>query len=159
MDYRKMLPNETMQLIDFTYHALYVPPGEATYDRDIVYSSEISKYYANFDTDREICIVAEDKSQPVGAIWGRIWDKDVQGYGYFDARFVELTMSILPRHRGQGVGSELLRLFIEEVRNTKYCGISLSVSYGNYAQNLYEKACFKIVAERDTDILMVLKFE
>lgn len=157
MEYRNMLPFETMQLIDFTYHALYVAPDEKPFERDILYTPEINKYYANFDVERELCVVAEDNFKLVGAIWGRVWDRDVKGYGYYDSHYVELTMSIIPQYRGQSIGTHILHKFIEEMRKTSYKGISLSVSYGNFAKELYEKVGFKVVEERDTDILMVLE--
>ncbi len=58
---------------------------------------------------------------------------------------------------GAEFGTHLLHKFIEEMRKTSYKGISLSVSYGNFAKELYEKVGFKVVEERDTDTLMVLE--
>ncbi len=49
----------------------------------------------------------------------------------------------------------LIEAFIVVAKNIGIKGLSLSVSYSNHAKYLYEKVGFKLVAERETDILMV----
>ncbi|WP_202983269.1 GNAT family N-acetyltransferase [Macrococcoides canis] len=157
--YRKIKKDEVPQLVNFTYLALYVAPGQKAFDKDIVYSPEISKYYMDFDNERELCFVCQIDEKLVGAVWGRQWLGDIQGYGFFSPQFLELTISILPDYRGRGIGTKLLELFISEVRRLEFKGLSLSVSHGNRAKNIYEKFGFKVVELRDDDILMVLPFK
>ncbi|WP_208005192.1 GNAT family N-acetyltransferase [Macrococcoides caseolyticum] len=66
---------------------------------------------------------------------------------------------MLPDYRGRGIGTKLLELFISEARCLEFKGLSLSVSHGNCAKNIYEKFGFKVVELRDDDILMVLPFK
>ena len=157
MKIRKLKQNETSILKDFTYLALYVPEGEPPFSRDILDSPRISKYYKNIDLQREICYVAEDENQITGVVWGRYLTADNPGYGYYKDSYMELTISVLPEYRSKGIGRNLIVKFLKEAQERGVEGISLSVSYGNYAMKLYESLGFLVIKERETDILMVLE--
>lgn len=155
---RFLRENEINCLKEFTYQALYVMEGENPFDRAILENPEISKYYEGFDFEKELCFVATDGDKIVGAVWGRFLPPDRKGYGYYRPDYMELTISILPEYRNMGIGKELLYFFIKESNERKISGLSLSVSYGNYAKKLYEAFGFSVIENRKTDILMVLDF-
>lgn len=85
-------------------------------------------------------------------MWLRLLIGEHKGYGYVDDETVELSMSVLPDYRGQGIGTQLLtHLFASE------CGrspISLSVSADNPAMRLYERFGFEVVSKSDNSFTM-----
>ena len=68
-------------LQDFLYEAIYVPEGVEPPAREIIYQPELKIYYENFGTgEADYCIVADDDSRVIGAVWTRIMDD----YGHVD---------------------------------------------------------------------------
>jgi ribosomal protein S18 acetylase RimI-like enzyme len=64
-------------------------------------------------------------------------------------------MSVLPDHRGQGIGARLLQELIDLLNEKGYKRISLSVQKANYAVRMYERAGFRAVRENDDEYIMV----
>jgi ribosomal protein S18 acetylase RimI-like enzyme len=91
---------------------------------------------------------------PVGAAWLRLLTGDGRGYGHVDDSIPELSIAILPEYRGQGAGSALLDRLLSLARR-RFPGVSLSVSPGNPARHLYERAGFKLVKESEDTVIMV----
>lgn len=152
---RQMQYSETDLLAVYFYKALFVPEGESPFLKSILNEVHLQKYFTAIDLSKDLCLIAEIDHQIVGAIWGRYFTEDNQGYGFFQEDYMELTLAVDEYYRNQKIGSRLLNAFIAEANKQRIKGLSLSVSYGNHAIRLYEKVGFKIVAERDTDILMV----
>lgn len=156
---RFLREDEKNCLKEFTYQALYVMEGGKPFDRAILKTPEIRKYYEGFDLDKELCLVATtDSDMIIGAVWGRFLPPDRKGYGYYRPDYMELTISVLPEYRNMGFGKDLLSFFIKEAGKRKIRGLSLSVSYGNHAKKLYESFGFAVIENRKTDILMALDF-
>lgn len=152
---RKMKNPETYLLADYFYKALYVPKGEPPFPKAILNEPHLQKYFTNIDLEKDLCLVSEVNGQIVGAIWGRYFTQDNQGYGFIQENYMEITLAVDEGYRNQKIGSMLIEAFIVVAKNIGIKGLSLSVSYGNHAKYLYEKVDFKLVAERETDILMV----
>ena len=89
----------------------------------------------------------------MGAVWLRLLKGEAGGYGYVDDRTPELGIAVLPDYRGQGIGTRLLEQLLRDA--TSYDAISLSVSKGNPAINLYQKLEFRSVHEDDTSVIML----
>ncbi len=158
----KIIPlyGDTEVLLEtFLYQALYVEPGEKPFPKEIVQEPHIRKYILNMDMNREFGFLAELDNRYVGAIWGRFLPKESPGYGYYREDYPEITLSVLLDYQKQGIGTKLLDAFMQEAKKRKLPGISLSVSYGNYAIRLYEAFGFQVVEERETDILMTVSLE
>lgn len=85
-----------------------------------------------------------NSNQLIGAAWLRLRTGDAQGYGYVDDSTPELSIAVLPEHRGKGVGTQLLTRLLEVVKGT-YPSVSLSVRATNPALRLYKRLGFKVV--------------
>lgn len=149
---RQMKPQEYPLLEEFLYQAIFVPQGAAVPDRSIIQLPELQLYVKDFGKlPQDQAMVAEKDGEIVGAVWCRIMDD----YGHLDDETPSLAMSLLPDHRGQGIGTSLLKTFLPHLK-TKGCQrISLSVQKENYACDMYVKAGFQTVAENETDLIMV----
>ncbi len=99
-------------------------------------------------------VVAED-GPPVGAAWLRLLPEQDPGYGFIDAQTPELSVGVVPRHRGRGVGSLLLEALIEAA-GKRYPALSLSVEPDNPARRLYERHGFQVVGTVDGSLTLLL---
>lgn len=150
------LQGDTEKILEpFIYQALYVAEEEEPFPKEIVNEPHIRKYIKGIDLSREYGFLACEDDQVVGAIWGRFLSEKNPGYGYYKEFYPEITLSVLTEYQRKKIGTQLLACFIKEAEKRQLPGISLSVSYGNYAIKLYQSFGFQIIAERETDILMV----
>jgi GNAT superfamily N-acetyltransferase len=81
-----------------------------------------------------------------------------KGYGYIDDETPELSIAVLPEYRGKGIGTDLLRHLIEEVR-VRHRALSLSVSSDNPAIHLYKRLGFEVVEQTGTSLTMKKQLE
>ena len=152
MKYRPMKPSEYELLKDFLYEAIYIPEGVEAPDRSIVELPELSLYYEDFGKGHaDYCLVAEDEGHPVGAVWTRI----MNDYGHIDDETPSLAISVLKEYRGRGTGTDLLREMLRLLKEKGFKKVSLSVQKANFAVNMYERAGFITIAEKDDEYLMV----
>lgn len=149
---RKMRPEEYGLLREFLYQAIYLPGGVEPPPRSVVDLPELQVYLVNFGTQPgDHCLVAEAEGRVVGASWSRI----MEDYGHIDNNTPSLAISLLPGYRGLGMGTQLLNGLLFLLRENGYLRASLSVQKENPALRLYERAGFRIVAERDMEYLML----
>ena len=151
---RAIRASEIPVLEDFLYEAIFLPEGVAPPDRSIVLRPELQVYIENFGTradDR--CLVAEWDGRIVGAVWTRV----MKDYGHIDDRTPSLAISLYPEYRGRGIGSELLRQILAELRAAGYSQVSLSVQKANYALRMYRKAGFTVLADHGEELLMLCR--
>ncbi len=144
-DYK--IRSEKEQDIDFLwemlYQAIYVPEGEARPSREILNQPDILKYLCNWGRQGDIAYIATDLSDnPVGAIWTRLFDEANKTYGYIDKNTPVLSMAVLPKHRGQGIGTLLLNEMIRKAKDSGFISLSFSVDPNNPALRLYERCGF-----------------
>ena len=76
----------------------------------------------------------------------------VEGFG----RAGDVAVSVLPGHRGRGVGTALLSSLIERCSELGYPALSLSVQRSNPAARLYERLGFREVSGDDGEAVMAL---
>jgi general stress protein 26/GNAT superfamily N-acetyltransferase len=144
---------------DFLYNAIFVPPGMAPPTRDVISMPEISIYIDNlFGQKGDIGVVAERDCFPVGMAWTRI----IPAYGHIDDETPELAISVLPEHRGQGIGTQMMEYLFELLREEGYKQTSLSVQTENPAVRFYQRLGYEIIEERSdnaghADYIMVKK--
>ncbi len=109
--------------------------------------------------------IAEDPDRPVYRYvqnWGRPGDAGViafagaervrrgvvpalpgaaPGFGFVDEETPELTIAVVPSHRGHGAGAELLEALLERARADGFSRVSLSAEPGQ--TGFYEKHGFR----------------
>ena len=149
---RKIHPEEYSLLREFLYQAIYLPEGVVPPPRSVVDLPELQVYIAGFGTHSgDDCLVAEAEGTVVGAAWSRI----MEDYGHIDSSTPSLAISMLPGYRGLGIGTQLLNGLLLLLQENGYLRASLSVQKENPALRLYERAGFQILAEKDTEYLML----
>lgn len=149
---RKIHPDEYGLLREFLYQAIYLPEGVVPPPRSVVDLPELQVYIAGFGTHSgDDCLVTEVEGMVVGAAWSRI----MEDYGHIDSSTPSLAISMLPGYRGLGIGTQLLNGLLLLLQENGYLRASLSVQKENPALRLYERAGFQILAERDTEYLML----
>ena len=149
---REIRPEEHDLLREFLYQAIYLPEGVEPPPRSVVDLPELQIYIADFGTrPGDHCMVAEIEKKVIGAAWCRI----MEDYGHIDSSTPSLAISLLPEYRGQGTGTQLLNGLLLLLREYGYQQASLSVQRENPALHLYQRTGFQIVAEKDTEYLML----
>lgn len=132
------------------YEAIFVPEGFEAPPREIIKEPELQVYVDGFGSKTgDLCFVAEAEGQIVGAVWVRI----MEDYGHVDDETPSLAISLLNEYRGCGIGSELMKRMIEELRTQGYKKVSLSVQKTNYAVHLYKKLDLKFFVRMKKSIL------
>jgi len=141
---RRILREEYSVLEDFLYNAIFLPPDAEPLPREIIFEPEIFVYIKDFGCKDDCCVVAEMDGVIIGAAWTRI----IPAYGHIDNKTPELAISILPNFRGQGIGSEIMKMLFELLRERGYQQTSLSVQKDNPAVRFYERLGYEITGER-----------
>ena len=149
---RKIRPEEHNLLREFLYQAIYLPEGMEPPPRSIIDLPELQVYVTDFGTQPgDHCLVAEVERKVIGTAWCRI----MEDYGHIDNDTPSLAISLLPEYRGQGTGTQLLNALLLLLRENGYQRASLSVQKENPALCLYQRAGFRIAAEKGTEYLML----
>jgi len=124
------------------YHAIHVPPGEDVPPMAVVWRPDFSRYIAGWmERPGDLGLLVRDDGLQIGAAWLRQWQAGDHGYGFVNEATPELSMALLPAHRGRGAGTELLRRLLS-VAAERFDAVSLSVSDSNPAKRLYEREGF-----------------
>jgi len=156
---RPMTPADQSFLWEMLYQSLYVPQGNAPFERDVVKHPDIAKYVKEWGREDDSGFVAIDENnRPLGAVWLRLLKDEERGFGYVDSRTPELGIAVLPEYRGKGIGADLLSRLIEAAADS-YESISLSVAAENPALRLYQRLGFKEVGRCAGSITMRRKLE
>ena len=149
---RPLREDEHKLLDDFLYEAIFIPKGAAPPPRSIIYLPELQVYVKDFGSGAaNVCLVAECEGKAVGAAWSRI----MNDYGHIENGVPSLAISLYKEYRGQGIGTELMRALLEELRAKGYAKASLSVQKANRASRLYRRLGFVTVGETDEEYLMI----
>lgn len=156
--YRLATQSDQSTLWEMLYQAIYIAPGEPPPPRDIIFRPNLACYVENWGKPDDLGVIAlAPLNRPIGAAWVRLLTAASGGYGYVDDAYPELSMAVLPEFRGQGVGTALLNKLLSAARK-RFLGVSLSVSAGNPARRLYERAGFMPVISGADAIIMLVKF-
>lgn len=154
MKLRRLRENEIKILQDFLYEAIFIPEGVEPPAKDIIYQPELKIYYENFGTgEADYCIVADDDSRVIGAVWTRI----MNDYGHVDDDTPSFAISLYKEYRGQGIGTRMMNEMLALLKEKEYKQASLAVQKANYAVRMYEKVGFKIVDENEEEYIMVIR--
>jgi ribosomal protein S18 acetylase RimI-like enzyme len=142
-------------LWELLYQAIYIPEGTPPLPREIINEPEIARYVLQWGQPDDIGVLAIDEisQQAIGAVWLRLLKNKNKGYGYIDDATPELSIAVMPEHRGKGVGTQPMSRILS-IAGNKYEAISLSVSEGNPAMRLYGRLGFEIDGKAGTSVRM-----
>jgi len=99
---------------------------------------ELAHYVSGWPRPGDLGVVAED-GPPVGAAWLRLLPEHDRGYGFDDAETPELSIGVVPTHRGRGIGSLLLEALVVSARAQRHEALSLSVEPDNPVQGPWRR--------------------
>ncbi len=156
---RKIKPQEAQLLNNFVYEAIFRKEGEEPLPREIINKPELQNYVKDFNKPDDFCLVAEIQGKVVGAVWTRILDGEIKGYGHIDSETPEFAISVYKEYRGRGIGTALMKNMLQLLKEKKYNRASLAVQKENYAAKMYLDLGFEIVDELDEEYLMVYNFK
>lgn len=157
MDYiiRKLKQEEVKVLDTFLYEAIFIPKGVEAPSKDIINQPELQVYVENFgNRTGDICFVAEADKLVVGAVWVRIMDD----YGHVDNETPSFAISLLKEYRNYGIGTELMKTMLAELKASGYKQASLSVQKQNYAVKMYRKLGFQIMDENEEEYSWFVRY-
>ncbi len=156
---RSLIAADQSLLWEMLYLSLFVPEGNAPFERSVLEHPDIAKYVRDWGRADDFGFVAtRENNRPLGAVWLRLLAGEEKGYGYVNDSTPELGMAVFPEHRGQGIGTVLLTRLVEAATRT-YKQISLSVAAENPALRLYERLGFEVVAKVGTSLTMRRKLK
>ncbi|MFF9343436.1 GNAT family N-acetyltransferase [Streptomyces sp. NPDC014773] len=118
-----------------------------------------ARYLAGWPREGDFGVVAETGTgDPIGAAWARRLPEDEPGYGFVAPDVPELTLGVLPGHRGRGHGRALLTALVRSALDQPrpVTRLSLSVEDGNPAVRLYASLGFVRVGRNGGSDTMLL---
>ncbi len=149
---RYMNNEETALLDDFLYEAIFIPEGVEVPAREIINAPELQVYVKDFGKmEGDICFVAEVDEMVVGAVWVRIMDD----YGHVEDGVPSFAISLYKAYRGLGIGTEMMKTMLTELKTRGYQKTSLAVQKANYAVKMYKHVGFEIIDENEEEYIMV----
>lgn len=103
-------------------------------------------------------IGAFDQDQLIGAAWSRLFPLNDPGYGTVNETIPELTLVVDHSYQQRGIGANLLKQLLIELKQAGYQQLSLSVTKENHARQLYEKHGFMVIeTNTNKDDIIMLK--
>lgn len=153
---RKIKSNEYELLDNFLYEAIFIPKGVDAPPREIINVPELQVYVRDFGVQEgDICFVAEVEEKVVGAVWVRI----MNDYGHVEDAVPSFAISLYKQYRGFGIGTEMMKQMLKELKDKGYPKASLAVQKANYAVNMYQNVGFNIIGENDEEYIMMCALE
>ena len=129
-------------LWEVLYEALYRPPEQPPFDREILQHPDIRKYLSDFGRMGDEAFVLEVEGKQAGACWIRQFEADAPGYGFVDSRTPELT--------------RLLDFANNALTMAGIAQISLSVDKRSPAVRLYQRLGYETLSDLDTAFTMII---
>jgi GNAT superfamily N-acetyltransferase len=113
----------------------------------------VFRYVQNWGRPGDAGVVAFDGPNIYGAAWYRLFPTDAPGFGFVDEQTPELTIAVVPSHRGHGTGGELLEALLTRARKEGFSRVSLSAEPGQ--TGFYEQHGFHEFEREDGTVTMV----
>lgn len=117
-------------------------------------SPEVARYTAGFGCRGDHGLIATFQGESIGAAWCRLLTAANAGYGYVADDIPELSVAVLPEHRGEGIGGKLIERLLSNLA-ANFDAISLSVETANPARRLYQRHGFAALREDRGALTMV----
>lgn len=113
----------------------------------------VYRYVQGWGRRGDAGVVAFEGPHPYGAAWYRLFSADEPGFGFVDGATPELTIAVVPSHRGKGAGRELLEALLARARAEGYAAVSLSTDAEQVPY--YERFGFERLADTEHAVTMV----
>jgi GNAT superfamily N-acetyltransferase len=120
---------------------------------------ELARYVEGFGRRGDFGVVADEGAEPLGAAWWRYFEAAAPGYGFVDEATPEVSIAVLPAHRGRGIGRALLEALERAARDQHINRLSLSVERDNPATALYERIGFRPLGRHGNALTMVIELD
>ena len=150
---REIKESEYSVLSDFLHEAIFIPKGMEKPPKSIIEQPELQVYIEDFGKEDDWCFVAEIKEKIVGAAWVRI----MNDYGHIDDETPSFAISLYEEYRNLGIGTALMGVMLQFLREKGYKQASLSEQKTNYAVRMYRKAGFEVINENEEEYIMVCR--
>ena len=131
-------------------------PGVAPRSVDELLAKQDLAHYAPSWESGDRGLIAHRHGSSLGATWWHYFTPQDPGYGFVAADIPEVTVGVEETHRGEGVGTALLRNLAAMARLAGLPGLSLSVEPDNPAVRLYERQGFVAVGSSGGSVTMLL---
>lgn len=155
---RKILPEEFALIEDIMYEAIFHPDPANPYPKAVIYYPQVRVYWDNWGKEKDDhCLVAVTENKIAGAVWVRTFRDDIKGCGFIDEQTPELAIALFEEFRNKGIGTQMMKQMTELLKAKNSRQVSLSITKGNPAINLYNRLGFTIVCENEEDFIMLLK--
>ncbi len=105
--------------------------------------------------DGDLAVIAQMDGVKAGAAFIRYWNDDVHMRGYISKDIPVLVIGVVAAYRHQGIGGKLIEFLKEVAQERNISKISLCVTKGNVAYQLYIKQNFRIVEDIGTSYNML----
>ena len=116
------------------------PAGQPLSPVVILSIPQNARYVEGWPRSGEQGVIAEgDRGRRLGAAWWRRLRAEAPGYGHLADDVPEVSIGVVARHRGRGIGTRLLEALHTAARDAGVSALSLSVEDGNPARRLYER--------------------
>lgn len=143
-------------LLDMLVEAANWPPNRHLSRSTVAADPALARYIEGWPRPGDLGLIAHADGNPVGAAWLRMFTADNPGYGYVADDVPELSIAVVDRWRGCGVGRALLQEIAHRARSAGHRAISLSVERANPAHHLYVSEGYRVVERGlDADTLLV----
>ncbi len=146
--FRPAASQDTRFLRDMLRHAYHWRLNE---DPDL----PVYRYVQNWGRPGDAGLIAFDGRNVYGAAWYRRFTAAEPGFGFVDERTPELTIAVVPSHRGRGTGAELLGALLDQARAAGIEQVSLSAQRGQ--TGFYERFGFVPVGEAGDAVTMLAR--
>jgi GNAT superfamily N-acetyltransferase len=113
----------------------------------------VFRYVQNWGRRGDAGVIAFEGPNVFGAAWYRLFPSAAPGFGFVDEETPELTIAVVPSHRGHGTGGELLEALLAQARADGFARVSLSAEPGQ--TGFYEKHGFTELEREDGTVTMV----
>lgn len=125
--------------------------------REMAFAAEkVARYIADWPRPGDWGVIAEDeRAQPIGACWLRLFTAQEPAYGFVAADVPELAIGTVKAWRGRGVGRAMLREVVRGAKESGFAQLSLSVDHDNPAVRLYAAEGFVVYESRPTAATMI----